>query len=208
MLGRTPGWAAVVAASLVALVAGGCRGDADPTAAETGAPPAVVELQERWWAWAASSPTERNPVADTDGRWCDVNQPSDVWFLAGTFGDRVERNCTVPAGRPLAFPLVNIVGAEPDCAAFMTDAEGSAVWDGTESEAIRLSGERVEFEGAPGNPLTASDGPRSAVSCGLWVQLPPPDPGRHTLRIRGWAGGFSTAVDYTLTVTEASSTAS
>ena len=57
-------------------------------------------------------------------------QPGGVWFLAGSFGGRVTRTCTVPAGTPLVFPLVNLIGASGDCDAFMATAKGSAVLDG------------------------------------------------------------------------------
>src|SRR4051812_43698253 len=76
-----------------------------PSAAETaadGTRPSDQVIQERWWTWAASSPEERNPVADLTGRFCGEDQPSDVWFFAGTFGGEADRSCQVPAGRPLA----------------------------------------------------------------------------------------------------------
>ncbi|MFM9612652.1 hypothetical protein [Streptomyces niveiscabiei] len=48
-------------------------------------------------------------------------QPKDVWFLAGTFGGQADRMCEVPEGRPIAVPVVNLVGDDQDCAAFTGD---------------------------------------------------------------------------------------
>ena len=45
-----------------------------------------TNMQQRWWGWVSSTPDASNPVKDQTGQFCAVNQPSDVWFLAGTFG--------------------------------------------------------------------------------------------------------------------------
>ncbi len=73
-----------------------------------------------WWQWALSSPPNLNPVLDTTGTHCGVNQPNPgpVWFLAGTFsGAPVTRTCSVPAGKALLIPIMNVVnfGANADC---------------------------------------------------------------------------------------------
>jgi len=61
-----------------------------------------------------SEPEETNPVSDAGGGACAVNQADDVWFLAGTFGTKAERSCPVPAGVPVAFPVVNLFATEVD----------------------------------------------------------------------------------------------
>ena len=64
-------------------------------------------LAARWWLWAGSTPTETNPVTDTTGRQCSGMQPTDVWFLAGTFGDGpVTRKCKIPSGRQVFLPVL------------------------------------------------------------------------------------------------------
>jgi hypothetical protein len=66
-----------------------------------------------WWNWAFSSPVEINSVVDETGEFCDVNQSGPVWFLAGISGFvppadvPLERECTVPAGKALFFPILN-----------------------------------------------------------------------------------------------------
>src|SRR5690349_20598448 len=65
-------------------------------------------LAARWVRWVAGVGPMNNPVADRTGAHAAIDQPDDVWFLAGTFGGGVERRCTVPAGRPLFFPAFNM----------------------------------------------------------------------------------------------------
>ncbi|NUS26835.1 MAG: signal protein [Streptomyces sp.] len=161
-------------------------------------------LQSRWWSWAASEPESTNPVADEDGGDCARNQPKDVWFLAGTFGTRAQRSCPVPAGVPVAFPLVNRIGGLDDCALFMDGVDGSAVLDGKKVKADVYREEAVTVEGVASNPVTGTDQTFEGTGCGLWVQLPALKSGLHSLKIRGTAGDFATGVDYTLTVAAAS----
>ncbi|MFD9371963.1 signal protein [Streptomyces sp. NPDC060020] len=159
-----------------------------------------AELQARWWNWAASSPARSNPVKDPDGTFCAENQPGDVWFLAGSFGEKRQRTCSVPAGRPVAFPLVNLVGDASDCASWMKGAKGAAVLDGRPLTAERYEGSQVRLTGVEGNPVTAGAGSFGGLACGLWVQIDPLSPGPHTLRIEGSSGSFELSVGYELQV--------
>jgi hypothetical protein len=66
-----------------------------------------------WWQWALSVPASKNPVVDDTGKNASQGQRKDVWFLAGRFGveDSSEtfptRECSVPAGIPILFPILN-----------------------------------------------------------------------------------------------------
>ncbi|MFJ3306153.1 signal protein [Streptomyces sp. NPDC086549] len=181
---------------------GKAEGDAkSPSARSEAVRLSPAELQSRWWTWAASEPEATNPVADEDGGDCARNQPDDVWFLAGTFGTTGNRRaCSVPDGVPLAFPLVNLIGDEGDCADFMSTAGGSAVLDGKKVAEVTRKGDAITVTAVDGNPVTQSSGTFATTGCGLWVQVPAPEPGRHTLTIRGRSGDFATGVDYVLTV--------
>ncbi|MFC7898573.1 signal protein [Streptomyces griseoincarnatus] len=191
----TTAGAGIAAVALVATLAG-CGGRAATAEGRLSS----EELQGRWWTWASTEPAPTNPVGDEDGSACGRNQPEDVWFLAGTFGTQAKRTCAVPEGVPLAFPLVNMFGTPADCADFMSTAEGSAVLDGEKVDADAHQAESIEIRSGVGNPVTGTDGSFTAHGCGLWVQLPAPEPGEHSLEIRGRSGGFSVGVDYTLTV--------
>ncbi|WP_328943610.1 signal protein [Streptomyces sp. NBC_00250] len=189
-------------------------GTGERTAAPSSASPPAArglssrDLQSRWWTWAASEPERTNPVVDQDGSACARNQAKDVWFLAGSFGDRVKRTCTVPDGVPLAFPLVNLVADPSSCEGFMSAAKGSATLDGKRIDSEEHPGERISVLGVADNPVTGTDGRTFGTGCGLWVQLPPLEPGPHVLTIRGESGDLAVAVDYSLDVGTASQASS
>ncbi|GAA1891137.1 signal protein [Actinomadura bangladeshensis] len=159
-----------------------------------------ADVQSAWWSWAAGSPSGRNPVEDTTGEFCAVDQPSDLWFLAGTFGGSVTRGCDIPAGRTLVAPVVNQRGPEEDCAAFMETATGTLTVDGKQAALKRWSAVPITITGVPGNPAS-EEGSVRAYGCGLWGVLPPLPPGPHKVEIRGSSGDFRTSATYNLTVT-------
>jgi hypothetical protein len=62
-----------------------------------------------WWQWVFHIPFSINPIFDTTGADCGVDQSkSGPWFLAGTSGFNATRNCTIPAGRMIFFPIINL----------------------------------------------------------------------------------------------------
>ena len=115
-------------ALLAALVVGLALLVAAPLAqAQSGADPRVVpvnraqaltgksyaEWSAEWWKYAFSLPTQVNPLFDETGAQCAVGQSpsSPVFFLVGVFnatGTAVRNQCTVPAGKPLFFPILNV----------------------------------------------------------------------------------------------------
>lgn len=159
----TTAGAGIAAVALVATLAG-CGGRAATAEGRLSS----EELQGRWWTWASTEPAPTNPVGDEDGSACGRNQPEDVWFLAGTFGTQAERNCAVPEGVPLAFPLVNMFGTPADCADFMSTAEGSAVLDGEEVDADPIRRSRSRSAAVPATPSRARTGPSplTGADCG------------------------------------------
>jgi hypothetical protein len=57
-----------------------------------------------WWEWAFDTGFAQFGEGDVD---CGVGQSGGVWYLAGTSGGAAERNCTIPMGKRLFFPLAN-----------------------------------------------------------------------------------------------------
>ncbi|MCN9243156.1 signal protein [Streptomyces sp. RY43-2] len=139
-----------------------------------------------------------------DGSECERNQPHDVWFLAGTFGGQVKRACEVPSGRPIAVPVINLVGDSQTCAAFVSSAQGTVFLDGKAVEPETYEGDPIMAQAVQGNPVTGEEGPFTGTGCGLWVQLPPLASGTHSLKVRGRSGDFSIGVDYALTIAASS----
>jgi len=71
-----------------------------------------AELGAEWWQWALQAPGADSPLFDTTGAKCRVGQRGPVWFLASTlgFGDlenQTVRQCDVPAGKAIFFPVIN-----------------------------------------------------------------------------------------------------
>ncbi|GGN96910.1 hypothetical protein GCM10010112_88650 [Actinoplanes lobatus] len=199
-------WNRAAAVACVFLL-GGCTGSTGAgRAAEES--PAERSIQARWWEWAAAESEETNPVADETGEHCARNQPGDVWFLAGTFGGRVERRCTVPLGVPVVVPAVNLVATEAwDCFAFMTEASGVVELDGAEVPLERFDEEPITFVAGVGNPVTGVGGSTEGAGCGLWARIDPLGAGEHRVSIHGTSGSLEVEAEYTLTVAASSGSA-
>lgn len=73
------------------------------------------EWSAEWMKWAYAGPIDNNPIEDLTGASCDFKQDNPhVWFLAGSFGKTgVVRDCTIPKGRALFYPLIE--GGWIDC---------------------------------------------------------------------------------------------
>lgn len=68
------------------------------------------KLTAKWWQWALSIPATENPMLDATGDKCFVGQNGSIWFLAGVFnGVTAVRNCALPEGKELFFPIYNSV---------------------------------------------------------------------------------------------------
>lgn len=73
------------------------------------------KLIEQWSKWVYTTPPLENAAVDYKGDKTELNQPYNaVFFLAGTFGGTAIRNCKVPRGKNLFFPVISDVytGAE------------------------------------------------------------------------------------------------
>ena len=89
------------------------------------------ELASEWTNWLVAEPFATNPALDPDGRFCDLNQQGNVWFLASTFGGVADRTCEIPAGKAIFLSLGGVfVSFAPEfpsagdpCAQMATAAE-------------------------------------------------------------------------------------
>ena len=146
-----------------------------------------------WWRWALAQPIE--PYLDPDGRFCDMGQAGPVWFLAGTDGNfKPKRVCTVPEGKHLLVPVINMVYFQRRDRQASTCTELQAAVavnnDHLVSAAVLLDDKpvgdirayRIRSDGCfrldpadPASPLAAADG--------YWLMIKPLPSGRHTLRV-------------------------
>jgi hypothetical protein len=180
-----------------------------------------------WWQWALEADASENPLTDTTGEFCHVDQGGHIFFLAGTIIDpSVERSCTIGTGKALLFPIVNsFFGTLPSdppeqqteefCRASVEPIIDQAnvlslsVDGKTASELLRFAERSVLFPvQLPENNLFGVDDPDPAdrlvfptCDAGYYVFLPPLPPGEHTLHwTASTANGIEQDVTYHLTV--------
>lgn len=179
------------------------------------------EWSARWWQWLLSIPAAVNPILDTTGANCAQGQEDDVWFLAGTFGGTVARTCTIPAGTPIFFPLINNIAFRPNGQETLLDLRAlaaplidnvtnlQATIDGTVIQ--NLSNFRVRSPSftviarphglLPPGQLSVPGNTDPLVSDGYWLLLSPLPPGPHVIHFHSESGGFVVDVTYNLTIT-------
>jgi hypothetical protein len=196
----------VVAALLLVCLVAGC-GSEDASSTEAPAPtaeptPDPDELAVEWWKWAVRRPKGQDPVTDRTGSRCAQDQPDDVFFLAGTTGGAVRRRCEVPAGRPLFFPVVNVLCRQSigkrSCGDVVRDAKVRVEVDGEAADTRFIVSDAFEPGGDPQSPLAVAA--REAVAAGHYALVDPLDPGRHRVTFAGTTGDFGVLASYTLQV--------
>ncbi|MGI5377171.1 hypothetical protein ACQEV2_23590 [Streptomyces sp. CA-251387] len=152
------------------------------------------ELAARWWQWALSAPDDRSPVRDRTGEFAGWRQPDDVWFLAGTYGGRVVRRCSMPSGRPVFFPVFNTQRAQT-----LTSRE-PMVMEVAEAKAF-LNGAPLPMHEFTSKPFRAAL--RRRIAWGLWCAFDPLPVGHYVLEIKArTTGGFWVDTTYHLTVVD------
>jgi hypothetical protein len=172
------------------------------------------EWSAEWWQWAMSIPAESNPLQEGD---CDQNQIGPVWYLAGNLGDVVGtemRDCTVPRGKSIFFPLVNAIffnapeeSFEVEQKRFILDALFNEREPTINSRACELSATLDGYPAVYNFPIVRTQSPpfriefiednifevdppgwvdEEVVSDGFWVMLPPLTAGAHELHFTGF----------------------
>jgi hypothetical protein len=180
------------------------------------------EWSAEWWQYILSLPVSSNPLFDPDGSQCIGGQRGPVWFLAGSF-DASTRNCSVPDGVALFFPIINVVDVNTTNQTVKElRAETAPCLDAVTSlsvvvDGVPISGLDQRFRirsnvfsiTVPENNLFGIDaGTYSpAIDDGFYVMLNPLGVGAHTVQFQGASGGcpliggpFSAIVTYELTV--------
>jgi hypothetical protein len=168
----------------------------------------IGEWSAAWWQWVISIPNQTNPFLDTTGQFSGVGQRGPVWFLAGApFGpDPVTRTSTVPAGKHILFPIVNIAwvkfpgdpppNTEPEIRTVIEEfispfgAMVPSTLDGVptvfdhRTPTVRTQSPVFPVENVPQDNIFGVDIPAGSIgfSDGFWVMLPPLSPGTHVLR--------------------------
>jgi hypothetical protein len=179
------------------------------------------ELAGDWYNWLVQFPLSTSPVLEDGDVDCSRGQSGKVWFLAGNFGGTTERTCTIPPGKAIFFPLINILFWTPEDGATEDDIRdlANAAIDPTSVLEATIDGKPLQdlfdyrAESPPGGfaldfgPLLADLGytgpdPRDpAVADGYWLLLAPLSAGGHTITFQSEIDGvFELDVTYHITV--------
>jgi hypothetical protein len=216
-------------------------GLAAPTAVNAGSPPPINphkdafpltygEWSARWWQYILGLPAADHPLNDQTGDRCAVGQWGPVFFLVGppTSGVAVERSCTIPAGKGILFPIVNVSCAIPEDGATLAAIKAvcTSIADliDVDSLSFTIDGHAVKrldqfrfpsptfsFTGATpqvfsdigcGTPPCYEGFRETAVADGYWILLKPLPLGTHDIHFHGEipAASFVVDVTYRLTV--------
>ena len=175
-----------------------------------------------WWKWALSLPVDQNPFYDVSGCQNGANgQSGPVWFLTGVIAESgvAVRDCTVPGGKALFFPVINTECStlEPPpfhgnneaelraCAANFNVVNLAAEVDGVAVKNLddyRVFSPLFTFTVPDNNPLGVPAGTGQAVGNGFYLMLAPLSPGHHTIHFGGTYPdfNFTLSITYHLTV--------
>lgn len=181
-----------------------------------------AEWSEAWWHWALSFPLDESPVTDETGELAGLGQDGPVWFLAGTFGGSVERTVTIPKGKALFFPIVNVIGVfmpEPGEVP-PTEEELRELLDflmglGATFECT-IDGEEIagleDFRAQTGVfAVTVPEGGlfpagtyEPSIADGFYLMIKPLKPGEHTIHFQGSLAflGLEVEATYHITVSD------
>ena len=148
-------------------------------------------------------PQSESPVRDQTGVHCALNQEGPVWFLAGGFGSsRIFRTCTVPVGKHIFFPLINMLeytpaGSDRDCAR----VKAASAANNDRYVQLRAMLNDVPLEGLADNRISSEEcfdplervpdiyAPPSwypAATDGYWLMLRPLPAGEHVLSFQAF----------------------
>ena len=179
----------------------------------------LAEWTAVWWQWAIALPIDNHPLFDTAP--CGTGQSGKVFFLGGAFtGTATTRDCTVPLGKAILLPIINVECSTVEPPPFHGDNEAelracakafldsgtavSANIDGREVQNLnsyRVQSPLFDFS-APDNNSLFIPGPVSGLSLsdGVWLLLAPLSAGRHAIHFVGFFPGFPLDITYNLTV--------
>jgi hypothetical protein len=161
------------------------------------------QWSEKWWQWSLSIPLVDNPGGDDTGEKCGEGQSdTNVWYLSGTFGGPAVRNCNMPEGKAIFFPVINsecsylefpAYKTEPElrkCAVTFTDKVSNldASVDGIKIPDIRkyrFQSGLFNFSMPADNVLGLAPGITDSVADGYWIMLKPLAKGEHTIQFGG-----------------------
>lgn len=178
----------------------------------------------KWWQWLLSIPLDINPLTDLTGQhWKSAQPLSDVWFLAGNFGNpnRIfpERKLKMESGRSILLPVLNCeanaleypdLKTHEDLLRHVSHDVNTIVKRDCFVNGIRLNPIRI-----PSDPKifkvsineynafgVKNGGSTDATADGYWVFLKPMPPGIYTICFEGSCefGRLNSGASYVLEI--------
>lgn len=164
------------------------------------------EWTVKWWQWLLSIPRSCNPLEDQSGEHAAINQPTEhVWFLAGKLGSEDKnlplRNCNIPVGRSILFPVINCEANPIEFPELKTKealidhvvndentiVEKTCILNDMPIDVQRVKSDPEIFEVSLNNDNIYNVNGGNTIACadGYWVFLRPPPRGEYELSFRG-----------------------
>lgn len=159
----------------------------------------LEDYANMWWQWTYTMPKEVSPVRDNTGENCHVGQSGDVWFLAGGYGtSKISRECVIPAGKHIFFPVINMVYYPGRKGALSCeDAKAAAALNNDELLSIEITLDSLISSNPTHARISSTEcfdllglvpeeykAPRvyPAATDGFWIMLKPLSKGEHLLK--------------------------
>jgi hypothetical protein len=186
------------------------------------------EWTAAWWQYVLAYPASTGPYSDTTGTLCNLGQGGPVLFLVGGPVNPTVRRCTIPGGKALFLPLINVECSNLEPAPFHgsnaqeTRACVSSWIDGIDLRSLKLTldGRRIgdlddyriqsplyDFIIPETDNFLGTTGPTagSSLSDGYWVMFKHLSPGIHVIHFEaslssGPGAGNTQNVTYVLRV--------
>jgi hypothetical protein len=166
-----------------------------------------AEWTAEWWKWFISIPADQNPINDPTGEGCAVAQSGQVWFLVGSGGGKTERECTIPAGKAILIPAINVECAFSEDESLKTEddlracakndqdlvTQFGATLNGMDAQVHRVQSPVFDITFPADNVFAVPEGPTQSISEGYWAFFKPLPPGEYDIHAEGLL------VDYTVT---------
>ena len=159
------------------------------------------EWAEEWIKWVLSIPKPANPIIDTTGKNCAEKQTSPVWFLVGTFGNSVKRQCQINHEMAIFFPIIekecslaeegDQLKTEEDLCNRARDLmdviiDMRVMIDGISLKSLnryRARSRVFDLVFPPNNVYGVSSGTTRSVTDGYWLLIKPMTIGNHIIHI-------------------------
>jgi hypothetical protein len=111
-----------------------------------------AEHQKNFWKWILGIPADESPVNDRTGEKCanwQSNSNSSVFYLSMNTGGISERTCTVPAGKGLFIPVMQVEWSDkefPGASVEELDTSAKKDQDSVNSLYLKIGDKEYKYE--------------------------------------------------------------